>query len=611
MRSTVKLTLVASVLAMGLGMSVCGSAADFAQDVVKSYSSGEKALFLAGSHGQKGMPCATCHADAKVSDSESEINAKCVTCHEPNALAKKTEKEHQPNPHKSHLGDVQCTACHSGHNPSVAYCTNCHDFPSMKDMKFGKGAKPADQYEDLKKYDNAKPERTEQTDLLVVGSGAAGFVAAFTAQEAGVKNIVMVEKMAVPGGNSQLAAGGMNAAGTEYQKAKGIEDNVQLMFDDTMKGGKNVSNPDLVKILAEQSNESIKWLADRGAVLSHVGRGGGASATRMHGPAGGLFVGPYLSKFFRDHAKKTNLDLRLNSKLVKLYTDDKGNVTGALIKGKHSGLYRINAKAVVLATGGIGANSKLVQSLRPDISADVKTSNQPGSQGDGMVLARNIGAAIVDSTEIQLNPTLLVGSPVIVSETVRGAGAVFVNREGKRFISELTTRDVTSAAVSKQTGGTAFEIFDEKVRQGVKQTSAAFELGLAKEGKTIAELAKNAGIDPKNLEATIARYNKYAEVGDDPDFKRPGLNGKLKVDTPPYYAIEITPAIHYYMGGLKFDTQGRVVNTSGKHIGGLYAAGEGTGGVHGKNRLGGNSISETITFGRLAGTSAAKQILGK
>ena len=296
---------------------------------------------------------------------------------------------------------------------------------------------------------------------------------------------------------------------------------------------------------------------------------------------------------------------------MKLYTDDKGVVTGALIKGKHNGLYRINAKAVVLATGGIGANPKLVQSLRPDISADVKTSNQPGSQGDGMILAEQLGAAVVDAKEIQLNPTLLVGSPVIISETVRGAGAVFVNREGKRFISELTTRDVTSAAVSKQTGGVAYEIFDDKVRKSVKQTGAAFELGLAKQGNTLAELAKNAGIDPKNLEATIAQYNKYADAGKDPDFNRPGINAKIKVNTPPYYAIEITPAIHYYMGGLKFDEQTRVVNKDGKAIEGLYAAGEVTGGVHGKNRLGGNSISETITFGRIAGESAAARALGK
>lgn len=109
------------------------------------------------------------------------------------------------------------------------------------------------------------------------------------------------------------------------------------------------------------------------------------------------------------------------------FTDKTGAVTGVLVKGKHSGLYQINAKAVVLATSGIGANAKLVQSLRPDISADVKTSNQPGSQGDGMVLAQKIGASVTDAKEIELNPTLLVGSPVIVSETVRGARAVFVN----------------------------------------------------------------------------------------------------------------------------------------------------------------------------------------
>lgn len=604
-----RLSLLAGAAALALGLS--SGAYAFPADVTQSYSKGEKASFLAGAHLQKGIACQMCHTTDKVSDSETEINKQCTSCHEPGALAKKTAKHGQPNPHKSHLGDVQCTACHSGHAPEVAYCTNCHEFPSMKEMKYGKGAKPPSQYEDLGKYDKAEPQRTESADILVVGSGAAGFVAAFTAQEAGVRNIVMVEKMAVPGGNSQLAAGGMNAAGTPYQAKKGIKDNVDLMFKDTMKGGKNASNPELVKILAERSAESVKWLADRGAVLSHVGLGGGAAAARMHGPDGGVFVGPYLSKFFRDHAKKTNLDLRLNSKLVRLYTDDKGNVTGALIRGKHSGLYRINAKAVVLATGGIGANAKLVQSLRPDISADVKTSNQPGSQGDGMVLSQKIGAAVVDAKEIQLNPTLLVGSPVIISETVRGAGAVFVNREGKRFISELTTRDVTSAAVSKQTGGTAFEIFDDKVRQSVKQTGAAFELGLAKQGATLAELAKNAGIDPKNLETTIAQYNKYAEAGSDPDFKRPGLSAKLKVERAPFYAIEITPAIHYYMGGLKFNGKTQVINTAGKPIEGLYAAGEVTGGVHGKNRLGGNSISETITFGRLAGENAAAKVLGK
>lgn len=582
------------------------SAEPFNADLSRQYMSGDKAAYLAGVHTKKGLDCAACHTTNVISDSETEINKQCAICHGSlEQMGTKTSSQ-TPNPHKSHIGQMQCTACHSGHVPSVAYCTNCHDFPTLNKMKQGVSRLKAKFTDDLSKYEELKPVKIEKTDLLIVGSGAAGFTASMAAREAGVKNLIMIEKMAVPGGNSQLVAGGMNAAGTKFQKQAGIEDNPQLMFDDTMKGGKNVSNPDLVRVLADKSNESIEWLDKHGATLSHVGQGGGSSAARMHGPADGAFVGPYLSKFFRDEAAKSNLDLRLNTKLVKLIKGTNGEITGALVKGKHTGIYQIDAKAVILATGGIGANPELIQKLRPDISPEVKTSNQPGSQGDGIILGENVGAAVVDAKEIQLNPTLLVGSPVIVSETVRGAGAVFVNKEGKRFISELTTRDKTSAAVSKQTGGVAYEIFDQKVRDKVKQTGAAFELGLAKEGRTLEELGKNAGIDPKNLAATIAQYNKYAEAGNDPEFGRPKISAK--VDTPNFYAIEVTPAIHYYMGGLKINPQAKVIDKNGKVIEGLFAAGEVTGGVHGKNRLGGNSISETITFGRISGEEAAKRI---
>lgn len=582
------------------------SAEPFNADLSRQYMSGDKAAYLAGVHTKKGLDCAACHTTNVISDSETEINKQCAICHGSlEQMGTKTSSQ-TPNPHKSHIGQMQCTACHSGHVPSVAYCTNCHDFPTLNKMKQGVSRLKAKFTDDLSKYEELKPVKIEKTDLLIVGSGAAGFTASMAAREAGVKNLIMIEKMAVPGGNSQLAAGGMNAAGTKFQKQAGIEDNPQLMFDDTMKGGKNVSNPDLVRVLADKSNESIEWLDKHGATLSHVGQGGGSSAARMHGPADGAFVGPYLSKFFRDEAAKSNLDLRLNTKLVKLIKGTNGEITGALVKGKHTGIYQIDAKAVILATGGIGANPELIQKLRPDISPEVKTSNQPGSQGGGIILGENVGAAVVDAKEIQLNPTLLVGSPVIVSETVRGAGAVFVNKEGKRFISELTTRDKTSAAVSKQTGGVAYEIFDQKVRDKVKQTGAAFELGLAKEGRTLEELGKNAGIDPKNLAATIAQYNKYAEAGNDPEFGRPKISAK--VDTPNFYAIEVTPAIHYYMGGLKINPQAKVIDKNGKVIEGLFAAGEVTGGVHGKNRLGGNSISETITFGRISGEEAAKRI---
>ena len=477
-------------------------------------------------------------------------------------------------------------------------------------IPFG-SAKPLEwKWKDLASYKDAAPVRTEEADLVVVGSGAAGFVAAMEAHEKGVRNIVILEKMPIPGGNSQFAAGGMNAAGSVYQKAKGIEDSAELMAADTMKGGKNTSNPELVEIFARNSAESIAWLKARGAELENVAAGGGASAPRMHGPKGGKAVGPYLSAFFRDQAEKMEgVDLRLNSRLVRLMTDKTGAVTGVLVEGKHNGIYEIKAKAVVLATGGLGANKSLVKKYLPNLDPATKTSNQPGTTGDGMYLGEQIGAALVDMKEIQLNPTLLVGSPVIISETVRGQGAVFVNREGKRFISEMTTRDVTSAAVSAQTGGTAFEIFDDGTVSRVAQLKACFKLGLVKEGNTLEELAKNAGIDPKALVETICVYNGYVDAGKDPDFNRP--KPPFKIEGPKFYAIAITPAIPYAMGGLKFNAKTQVINTEGKPIEGLFAAGETTGGLHGKNRLGGNSVSETITFDRIAGEEAAKRVLGE
>jgi fumarate reductase flavoprotein subunit len=572
----------------------------FNENIVKSHQTGTKSSFLAGAHGKMGMDCSSCHKEARIDDSERSINKSCTECHGGlAAVAKKTSQE--INPHKSHLGEINCTSCHGGHEASVVYCSSCHKFNDMK-ISHNNGAKPKSQRDDWSKYSKVKPAHTENTDILIIGSGASGFTAALAANDYNVKTII-VEKMPIPGGNSQLAAGGMNAAGTPYQAQKGINDNPELMFNDTMKGGKNINNPELVKILAEQSADSIKWLADRGAVLDSPGMGGGASAARMHGPSGGAFVGPYLSAFFRNQVKNKNIDLRVNSKAIRLVTDASGAVTGAIIKGKHSGYYQINAKAVVLATGGFGANSDMVAQFRPELR-HTATSNQPGTQGDGIRMGKEIGAAVVDLKEIQVNPTLLADSPVIVSEIVRGAGAVFVNRDGVRFISELTTRDVTSAAIFKQKGGSVFMIFDQQVRDKVKQLSAAFELQKAYEGNTIAELASAIKVNPSVLEKTISRYNSFVDAKSDLDFKRPDLS--RKVNAPKFYAIEVKPAIHYTMGGLKFNTQGQVINTNGQPIKGLYAAGEVTGGVHGANRLGGNSISQTITFGRIAGVSAAK-----
>lgn len=431
-----------------------------------SYAKDKKAAYLSGIHMKSGTAesCESCHSSSVIDDSEKDINAKCESCHGSLAdMAKLTEGE--VNPHSSHLGTMNCTTCHTGHTPSKSYCLNCHEF----DMNISAGGKVKNEwYEDLSKYANAKPVKVEKTDIVVVGTGATGFTAAITALNKG-KKVIMLEKMPIVGGNSQLAAGGMNAAGTRFQKAKNIPDNADTIFNDTMKGGKNINNPDLVKILANESSKSIEWLASINAELGFIAMGGGASYPRFHGPTSDDFVGPFLSAKLRERVVRDGADVRVNSKVVKLVTNAQGDVTGVLVKGKHSGIYQIDAKAVILASGGFGANNNLVASYRPDAKG-VQTSNQPGTQCDGIVLGTSVGAATVDMKEIQLNPTMLVGSPVIVSEIVRGAGGIFVNRDGKRFISELTTRGVTTAAIRQQKGASCFIVFDDVVRKNVKQT---------------------------------------------------------------------------------------------------------------------------------------------
>jgi fumarate reductase flavoprotein subunit len=232
-------------------------------------------ILLADLHGAKKLGCADCHGSGKkivVDDSETKVNKNCINCHGTlEALAAKA-KGHI-NPHGSHLGQINCTVCHHGHEQSKAYCNGCHSFdlPMAGGSAVSK-AKPA-----------RKPgtKRVDTTDVVVVGAGAAGMTAAITAHDAGAK-VIVLEKQPITGGNSMLAAGGMNAAETRFQKEKGIKDSVDLMYDDTMKGGKNLNDPELVKILARNSASSIDWLTSIGADVSDVGRMAGASANRTH-----------------------------------------------------------------------------------------------------------------------------------------------------------------------------------------------------------------------------------------------------------------------------------------------------------------------------------------
>ena len=435
-------------------------------------------------------------------------------------------------------------------------------------------------------------------DVVIIGAGGAGLSAAITVKDAGA-SVVIFEQMPFPGGNTVRATGGINATGTEFQARLGINDTVDLFFDDVMRGGGNMSNPVLVRILAEQSASAIHWLTAMGADLSDVGRMGGSSINRTHRPTGGAQVGPELSGALVRRVGEMNIPLITEAQVTSLTTARDGRVNGVEVRFANR-THRVRANSVILATGGFGANSEMIESLDPSLRGFV-TTNHAGADGSGIMMAESLGAALIDMREIQTHPTHAPGREMI-TEAVRGNGAIMTNTSGRRFVNEMDLRDIVSEAILAQDGGGAFLVFDYSIRRSLAVIESYIRSGIVLEGATPEALAPQLGASGAVLAETIARYNAAVAAGTDADFGRASMPRSLSV--PPFYAIWVKPAIHHTMGGVKIDTEARVICVGGLPIPGLYAAGEVAGGFHGNNRLGGMALADIIVFGRIAGESA-------
>ncbi|HKM00481.1 MAG TPA: flavocytochrome c [Sedimentibacter sp.] len=441
------------------------------------------------------------------------------------------------------------------------------------------------------------------TDVVVIGSGGAGLTAALEAKSAG-KDVIIVEKMSIVGGNSLRATGGLNAGGTPQQEALGIEDSAEIHYEDTMKGGYEKNDPELVKTLTTDAPKAVEWLISIGADLSDVGKLGGSTNNRSHRPTGGAPVGPHIVEVLKENIEKENIEILLKTEATEILYED-NMVKGITAKDNEGNIITIEAKAVIIATGGFSANSEMVTELNSEL-AGFGTTNHPGATGDGIVMATKIGAATTQMEEIQTHPTVVPTNGYMITEAVRGNGAIIVNRDGKRFTNEMGTRDVVSEAILEQEKETAYLFFDDSVRESLSAIDGYIKMGLTTEGESIEEIAAALEINAENLKVTIDSYNTYVDAQEDTEFARPDLPRKL--EKAKYYAIEIGPAIHHTMGGLKINSNAEVLNTSGDAINGLFAAGEVTGGVHGGNRLGGNAVADIIVFGRIAGKTAAEYI---
>ena len=448
----------------------------------------------------------------------------------------------------------------------------------------------------------APVERTPVTldcDVVVVGAGGAGLTASVLATQQGQK-VILLEKMPFVGGNSLRAEGGMNAAGTNLEKELGLDDStVENFTEDTLRLGHYLADPELVRTLAEN-----KWLKTVDATFTGVkATGGGEGRKYLHQPEGGVAVGEYLVAKLKTQVEKLGIDVRVNTKATEILMDN-GQAVGVLAEdAEHT--YTINAKSVVLTTGGFGANFELMASFDPSL-ANAVTTNHSGAQGDGIMMAQAIGADTVDMDQIQLHPTVIQSDGSLVSESFRSLGAIVVNTQGKRFVNDLAGRDVVSQAELKQPDGYCFIIFDQNLVDHLALSKRFIDGGYTISGKTYEELAKNMGLSAEaqqNFVNTMNTWNQSVANGIDEEFGRNnGMDDDLS--TAPYYAIKIAPGIHHTMGGIKINTDAEVIDTDGNVIPGLFAAGETTGGIHGGNRVGGNAVCDFIVFGRIAGQSA-------
>ena len=447
----------------------------------------------------------------------------------------------------------------------------------------------------LKKYEELT------TDIVIIGAGGAGMTAAINATQEG-KDVILLEMMPYAGGNTTKATGGMNAAETHYQKEQGIEDSVEQFIEDTMKGGHDINDRALVTVMAENSAEGIDWLDSIGAPLPKISFSGGATNQRIHAPEDGSGVGAYLVTALLKKMDELGIKVMYNTKATDLLSLE-GTVNGVLAESDDT-YYTIHSKAVILATGGFGNNQEMIVRYRDDLEGTVTTS-APGIMGDGIVMAQTVGADLVDIDQIQLHPTVEQKTSMLITESVRGDGAILVNQDGKRFTDELLTRDKVSAAELAQPGSYAYIIFDQTLREGLKATEKYISTGITVQGDTIEDLAAQIDVDPAVLAETLANWNKCVADQNDPEFGRTtGMENDLS--TAPYYAIKIAPGIHHTMGGVHIDTGAHVVDLNGNVIPGLFAAGEVCGGVHGGNRLGGNAVADIIVFGRIASSSAVE-----
>ena len=472
----------------------------------------------------------------------------------------------------------------------------------------------------------------EEYDLVIIGGGLAGLTAAYESylKTNNTLKILLIEQMSSLGGNSKRATSGINFLETDPQKTSKIDDNYHLFFNDTLKSGKNLNDPHLL----DTFSKGKKFLYDYytnifGVDIKLVGQLGGHSVARTHRPTDSRFViGFYLiSKISKKILESSDIKIYYNSTVIKLLKNETNNKIYGLKYKKDNSEYTIYCKAIILSSGGYGhdfGGHGLLNEYVPQLM-NFPSTNGDFSKGSGVKLGREIGADLVDMDKVQVHPTGFVDpknryvkDKFLAPELLRGVGGILVNENGDRFCNELGTRDYVTNKIKENCKKQDTDKIDQYECFLLMNEEMAVEFGnhfnyykdfkgFILEHENFIEMSKSLNIDYKRIENTINMYNDAYDKKIVDKYNKTTFLHKFDLNKK-IFSMVITPSVHYTMGGLKINNRSEVIDKNGKPINGLFGAGEVTGGVHGGNRLGGNSLAECGVFGRIAADSAVNYI---
>ena len=460
-------------------------------------------------------------------------------------------------------------------------------------------------------------EDSYDADVAVIGAGGAGLVAAVAAAQTGAK-VIVLEKIDINGGSTNVSEGALNAVDPERQEKQGIEDSVATHYAATWEGGHKTGTPELIGYLVHNALDSVHWLEKLGVRFKDtIGSATGSLGQRSHypyTPSGNTYI-----RTLVEQCGKLGVTILHSCDATELLTVD-GAVAGVKAVRPDGQEVSVNAKSVVIATGGFGANVEYRQEVNTGVWSDVVldstigcTNVNPCAQGEGLKLAEAVGAELVGLADIQLHPCGTPGTGLMEDIRTSGRNRIFVNEAGERFVNEGAARDTLCKAIFAQTNSTYWVVVN-KLRYPDTTTPDAngatienmVATGHVTAADTVEELAAATGMDAAKLQASIDAYNAVVagEAEDELGFVA-NNTADAQMTEGPWYACRKVPTVHHTMGGIRVNLSSQAVDADGNPVAGLYAAGEVTGGTHGENRLGGNAIADCVTFGRNAGVQAA------